>query len=161
MTQATLPNDEIEGDAPDVAELLEELRLAEARLGRRRQQQSGMTESDRAAMRYLLERVGAEDVTQTMIARALHLSPASGTALIDRLVARNMITVKAHPHDRRKKLVHPADRDADPDHVDPLTSHLRALAGELQPSEARTIASFLKKVLGAVSGTATHPDKSR
>lgn len=160
MTQATLLVDETEGDAPDVAELLEELRLAEAKLGRRRQQQSGLTESDRAAMRYLLERMHVEEVTPTMISRALHLSPASGTALIDRLVARNMITVEAHPTDRRKKLVRASDRDANPDHVDPLTSHLRALAGELQPSEARTIASFLKKVLGAVSGTATHPGKS-
>ncbi|MHC2998683.1 MarR family winged helix-turn-helix transcriptional regulator [Microbacterium sp. HJ5] len=153
MTQSALLTADPGEDVPDVAEILEQLRLAEARLARARQQNSGLTETDRAAMRYLLERVDALEVTPTMIAKALHLSPAAGTALIDRLVDRGLIFVEPHPRDRRKKLVQPFDRNIDPDHVDPLTSHLRSLAAQLPPAEARTVASFLKKVLGAVSGT--------
>ena len=42
-----------------------------------------------------------------MIARALHLSPAAGTALLDRLVSRGLIDIEPHAHDRRKKLVRP------------------------------------------------------
>lgn len=144
-----------EGEDAGVAELLEELRLAGAKLTRQRQVPSGMSDTDRSAMRYLLERVDEHEVTPTMIAHALHLSPAAGTALMDRLVARGLIEIEPHGHDRRKKLVHPVDGNMVPDHLDPLTTRLRSLAGELTDIEARTVGSFLKRVLAAV--TAAHP----
>lgn len=142
------------GHRPDVAGILERLRLAEAKLARRREQQNGMNETDRAAMRYLLERVDTEEVTPSMIVRALHLSPASGTALIDRLVARGLVVVEAHAYDRRKKVIRPFDRNIDPDHLDPLTMQLRSLASELPAKDARVVASFLEEVLAMVSETA-------
>ncbi|MFC8681731.1 MarR family winged helix-turn-helix transcriptional regulator [Microbacterium ureisolvens] len=113
-----------------------------------------MNESDRAAMRYLLERVDAEEVTPGMVARALHLSPASGTALIDRLVARGLVVVGSHPRDRRKKLVRPFDRNVDPDHLDPLTTRLRTIADGLTTGDARIVASFLEEVLSTVTHAA-------
>ena len=102
-------------------------------------------------MRYLLERVDTQEVTPTMIARALHLSPAAGTALLDRLVSRGLIDIEPHDRDRRKKLVRPFDRNMDPDKLDPLTTRLRSLAAELTDFEARTVGSFLHKVLAAVA----------
>ena len=147
---ATAPaHDDIE---PDVARILEELRLAGARLARRREHQTGLSATDRAAMRFLLERVDTEDVSPTMVARALHLTPAAGTALMDRLVDRGLVSIEPHPRDRRMKVVSPFDRNIDPDHLDPLTSELRSLAAALPPQEARTIASFLTDVLRAVTG---------
>jgi hypothetical protein len=137
-----------------VAGILEQLRLAEARLARRREQQTGMNETDRAAMRYLLERVDSEEVTPSMIVKALHISPASGTALIDRLVARGLVVVEAHAYDRRKKVIRSFDRNIGPDHFDPLTTQLRSLASELPPDDARVVASFLEDVLALISGTA-------
>ena len=145
----------VHDDLPDVASILEQVRLAEARLARKRQHESGMVETDRAAMRYLLENGDAREVTPSMIARALHLSPASGTALIDRLVARGMIAVRPHPRDRRKKLVHPLDRNTDPDHLDPLTTRVRAIAAGLPARDARVIAAFLESVLNAVNSEHT------
>lgn len=145
------PTASADGRRPDVAGLLERLRLAEAKLARQREQQTGMNETDRAAMRFLLERVDSEEVTSGMIARAVHLSPASGTALIDRLVARGLVIVAGHPRDRRKKLVRPFDRNTDPDHLDPLTTRLRALAAQLPASEARVVATFLEDVLTTVT----------
>jgi DNA-binding transcriptional ArsR family regulator len=141
------------GRRPDVAGILERLRLAEARLARQREQ-TGLNETDRAAMRYLLERVDTEEVTPSRIARALHLSPASGTALIDRLVDRGLVVVDAHPHDRRKKIVRPFDRNVDPDHLDPLTTRLRTLAADLPVHDARVVADFLEEVLATVSHAA-------
>lgn len=158
MKEAQASPEAVDDGIPDVAGLLEELRLAEARLARKRQLQSGMTETDRTAMRYLLERVDTEEVTPTMIARALHLSPAAGTALMDRLVERGMIDIEPHAGDRRKKLVRPFDRNLDPDQLDPLTSRLRSLAEELTDIEAHTVGRFLRKVLAAV--TATSPQTS-
>ncbi|KAF2416120.1 hypothetical protein B2K11_17435, partial [Microbacterium sp. B35-30] len=67
QTEASEP---AESERPDVAGILEHLRLAEAKLTRQREQQSGMTETDRAAMRYLLERDDSEEVTPGRIARA-------------------------------------------------------------------------------------------
>ena len=110
-----------------------------------------MTETDRAAMRFLLESEDAEGVTPGRIARALHLSPASGTALIDRLVARGLVAVAGHPHDRRKKLVRPLDDDIDLDHLDPLTTRLRSLADKLTSGDARIVAAFLEDVLATVT----------
>lgn len=148
MEDATMSTET--SDEPDVAGILERLRLAEARLARQRERQTGLNETDRAAMRFLLERVDTEEVTPTMIVRALHLSPASGTALIDRLVDRGMVTVNSHPHDRRKKLVRPFDRNLDPDHLDPLTMRLRRLASRLPATDARVVAGFLEEVLATV-----------
>ena len=154
MTDTVLPPAAQEVEFAEVAELLEQLRLTEGRLARRRRRrESGLTETDRAAIRYLLERPDGEDSTPSMIARALHLAPASGPALIDRLVERRVIFVEAHPHDRRKKLVRLVDRGADPDHVDPLTTRLRAIVAQLTVADARVVASFLRTVLGAVGGT--------
>ena len=155
MTETAKPSTPMtEGRGPDVASVLERLRFAEAKLARRREQQTGMNETDRAAMRYLLERDDAEEVAPSMIVRALHLSPASGTALIDRLVARGLVVVEGHPHDRRKKIVRPFDRDIDPDHLDPLTMQLRSLAAGLPASDARIVARFLEDVLAMVSASA-------
>ena len=154
MTESTTPTPATYGHRPDVASLLERLRFAEAKLARRREQQTGMNETDRAAMRYLLERVDTEEVTPSMIARALHLSPASGTALIDRLVARGLVVAEGHRHDRRKKIIRPSDGSLDPDHLDPLTMELRSLASALPPKDARVVADFLEDVLAVVSKTA-------
>ncbi|HET8926579.1 MAG TPA: MarR family transcriptional regulator [Microbacterium sp.] len=148
-----------DGEVPEVADILEQLRLAEAKLTRQRQQRSEMNDTDRSAMRYLLERVDTQEVTPTMIARALNLSPAAGTALMDRLVGRGMIDIEPHGRDRRKKLVRPFDRNMDPDQLDPLTTRLRALAAELTDIEARTVGSFLNKVLAAVA--AASPQAAR
>ncbi|KJL44865.1 MULTISPECIES: MarR family winged helix-turn-helix transcriptional regulator [Microbacterium] len=155
MTEIATPSTATaDGRGPDVAGLLERLRLAEAKLARRREQQTGMNETDRAAMRYLLEQVETAEITPSMIVRALHLSPASGTALIDRLVGRGLVVVEAHPHDRRKKIVRPFDRNIDPDRLDPLTMQLRSLASGLPASDARIVAGFLEDVLAMVSETA-------
>ena len=143
-----------DGNRPDVAGILESLRLAEARLARQREHQSGMNETDRAAMRFLLEHVDTEEVTPGMISRALHLSPAAATALIDRLIARSLVVVTNHPKDRRKKLIQPFDRNIDPDHLDPLTTKLRSIAEDLPTGEARVVARFLEEVLATVSRAA-------
>jgi len=151
VSKTVLPSASDNDGQPDVAGILERLRLADARLARQREQQTGMNESDRAAMRYLLERIDADAATPGMMAKALHLSPASATALIDRLVARDLVAVSSHPHDRRKKLVRPLDRSIDPDHLDPLTSRLRTLARKLPESDARIVATFLEDVLATVT----------
>jgi DNA-binding MarR family transcriptional regulator len=138
-------------DDLDVAAALERLRLAEARLTRQRQTDSGLSDTDRAAMRYILESaVTAAEITPSMIASRLRLSPAAGTALVDRLVAGGFVSVDSHPTDRRKKVVTPSDRNLDPDHIDPVTTRLRRLVAQLSPEDAAVIAKFLHRVVDTV-----------
>lgn len=130
---------------------LERLRLAEARRARRRQSQSGLIESDRAAMRLVLEADDhGIDVTASLIAARLGLSPASTTALVDRLVDAGLVTVRPHPSDRRKKLIQPIDRSLDPDRLDPLTVRLRDAVQALSGSDALVVQAFLDAVIAAV-----------
>src|SRR6478672_10121649 len=87
-----------------VTDAVDRLRVAEARLGRQRAGQSGLNDTDRAAVRFVSEFPG-DAVTPSMIADQLHLSPSSVTTLLDRLVAKRLLKVEPHPADRRSKRV--------------------------------------------------------
>ena len=94
--------DTAEDHATTAARAVERLRLAEARLARRRQTDCGPSENARAAMRLILERADAGlSVTPTEIAQSLAVSTASVTGMLDRLHAGGLITLAANPADRR------------------------------------------------------------
>ncbi|MBZ4486874.1 MarR family transcriptional regulator [Microbacterium sp. cx-55] len=136
----------------NVAQLVEQLRLAEAKLARQRQSASGLNDTDRAAVRFILEYSdSASPMTPSVLAAALHLTPPAMTSVVDRLIKGGFITVTPHPTDRRKKVIEPFDRTIDPDHVDPLTTRIRGIAATLAPEHAVIVAGFLQQVLAAVS----------
>lgn len=141
----------------DAARAVEHLRLAEASLSRRRQNDCGPSETDRLAMRYILEQNDAgRAVTPTDLARYLSVTTASITALLNRLGRGQMITLRPHPDDRRKRLVIPVDRSDDPDLIDPLTATVREAAADLSPQEAELIARFLDQITDAVGKECQH-----
>ncbi|QEW00833.1 MarR family transcriptional regulator [Microbacterium caowuchunii] len=159
MTSAAHPIDSAqaptEGD-PDrperVARLVEQLRLVDAQLVRQRSSPSGFSDADRAVIRLILEETArGSEITPSFIAARLHLTPPAVTAIVDRLSRAGIATVSPHPTDRRKKLVTPMDDSIHADHVDPLTSRLRALAARLSPEDSAVIADFLQDVLTAIS----------
>lgn len=136
----------------EVARLVEQLRLAEGRLARQRQTASGLNDSDKAAIRYILENDdAAAEITPSVMATSLHLTPPAMTVVLDRLVAGGFVTVTPHPTDRRKKIVKPFDRSMDPDHLDPVTTRLRALASRLRAAEARAVSAFLADVIDIIT----------
>jgi DNA-binding MarR family transcriptional regulator len=139
-----------------LTDAVERLRLAEARLGRQRAGDAGLNDADRAAIRYLVEQGDSGvPVTPSLLAARLHMSPSAVTALVDRLVAKGMVSLQPHPTDRRSKVVVAFDRTIDPDQIDPLTQRLRTLSARLSPRDADLIAEFLEDVTEAV--TAQHP----
>ncbi len=142
---------------PDVGALLESVRRADARLGRRRRVRAGLSDTDRAAMRFLVERGRTTEVTTSMIVAALHLAAASGTALVDRLLARGLVVVHVSPDDRRKKVIRLVDDTMNPDDVDPLTTSLRAIAARLTLSDAHVVGGFLEEVLDTLNHAAPPP----
>lgn len=140
-----------------VTDAVERLRLAEARLGRQRAGTAGLNDADRAAVRYITE-LGDRgvDVTPTMLASHLHLSPSTVTGLVDRLVAKELVSLVPHPRDRRSKILVLFDRSIDPDVVDPLTARLREISARLTPRDAEVIADFLHEVTKAVREQPRH-----
>ncbi|MEV7873805.1 MarR family transcriptional regulator [Microbacterium sp. NPDC089188] len=133
--------------ASTTAQAVERLRLAEARLARRRQTECGPSENARAAMRLILERADAgARITPTEIAQSLAISTASVTGMLDRLHAGGLISFEANPADRRSKFVMPLDRDADPDAVDPVTARIREFALDLPTDTAGQLVQFLDRV---------------
>lgn len=139
---------EIEDDAATAAaRAMERLRLAEARLARRRQSDCGPSENARAAMRLVLERADADStVTPTEVAQYLGISAASVTGMLDRLHAGGLIGFVTNPADRRSKFIVPFDRGTDPDAIDPITAQIRAFAAELPDGTADHVAAFLDRV---------------
>ncbi|MEV7768978.1 MarR family transcriptional regulator [Microbacterium sp. NPDC086615] len=139
----------VENDDPSTvaARAVERLRLAEARLARRRQTDCGPSENARAAMRLILERADdAQTVTPTEIAQALGVSTASVTGMLDRLHAGGLIGFIANPDDRRSKFVVPFDRSVDADAIDPVTARIREFALTLPADAAGHLATFLDQV---------------
>lgn len=139
---------ETEDDPSTVAaRAVERLRLAEARLARRRQTDCGPSENARAAMRLILERADeGATVTPTEIAQALAVSTASVTGMLDRLHAGGLIGFVANPADRRSKFVIPFDRSTDADAIDPVTARIREFALDLPAGAADQLADFLDRV---------------
>lgn len=137
--------------ADDAAWAVERLRLAEAQLGRRRQAACGPGDSDRAAMRFLLEEADmGRLVTPGDLVEHLGIVSSSVTGLLDRLRDGGLIETRPHPSDRRRKIVLPVDRNDDPSSIDPLSGVIRSLAEELSDEEAAGIARFLDRVAAAV-----------
>lgn len=108
MSEAEAKGDLADPRRPDVGALLEGVRRADARIGRRRHPPAGLSETDRAAMRFLVETGRNTEATTTMIVAALQLVAGSGTALVDRLLARGLVVVDVSSQDRRKKVIRPA-----------------------------------------------------
>lgn len=133
------------------AAALERLRLAEARLSRRRQSECGPSENARAAMRFVLERSDAgEPVTPRALAEHLGVSAAAVTGILDRLHTGGLIAFEANPDDRRSKYVVPFDRSADADAIDPLTARIRDSAERLGPDVAVAVAAFIDELIDSV-----------
>ncbi|MET0303788.1 MAG: MarR family transcriptional regulator [Microbacteriaceae bacterium] len=136
----------------DVAWAIEELRHAEAQLFRRRQTTCGPSETDRSAMRYILEQTDAgAEVVPRDLARHLSITSASTTALVDRLTGGGLITSRPNPRDRRSKILMPVNRSDDPDEIDPLTARIRHLTEDLSAEEAALVTGFLRQVTETVA----------
>ncbi|WP_186329466.1 MarR family winged helix-turn-helix transcriptional regulator [Agrococcus jejuensis] len=139
---------DVPGDDPttQLTWAVEELRLAESRLSRRRQTSCGPGHSEREAMRFIADRADAgKPATPTEVATHLGLTTPSVSAIIRRLQDGGLISTRQHADDRRSKLLEPSSRNA-PDTADALAPAIRAAAAELDPAEAKRLAAFLAHV---------------
>jgi DNA-binding MarR family transcriptional regulator len=148
--------DDEAGAAPGVRVLdaLREYCAAEAAMRKRTRESMGMGETDLLAIRLLLraQRTG-RDLGPKDLARALGISSASTTILVDRLVASGHVERRAHPTDRRALIVVPTvDSDSEVRAtLDRMHSRMIAVADDLDASEAEVVTRFLRAMRDAVA----------
>ena len=156
MARAGLPST---GDVGEhgVAQSLEDLRLAEARLDRRDDGRRDLASRDRAALRYVAERAdGGEPATPTELAEHLGISRSAVTALVTRLVAAGSIATRIHVTDGRSKLLQPMQRTTGVDDHDLLGESIREAVATLSEQDAGTVRDFLELLREIVDRKAAH-----
>lgn len=131
-------------DPYGVAFALEELRLAEARLDRRRQGHSPSAR-ERAAARFVFERAdGGDPATPRQLADHLGVSQSTVTEMLVRLTAVGVVATRPHPVDGRSKVLVPVSRNDHVDGVDALTDRIRAAVAALSDEQAEGVRGFLE-----------------
>ncbi|WP_157674708.1 MarR family winged helix-turn-helix transcriptional regulator [Agrococcus jejuensis] len=143
MTDDTMQQAREDTDEHGVSWALEELRLAEARLDRRRQGRAP-TSRERAATRWIFERDDAGDpATPSELAEHLGISQSTASELIAKLVDDGIVATRQHPRDGRSKVLSPMNRN---DHIegdDALTDEIRIAVAHLTDEQAIAVRDFL------------------
>lgn len=138
--------------APPAAQAVQALRRADAHLSRRRLATQRRGATDRAAVRFVIEQArSGRAVSPSDLARYLEISTASVTAVLERLMAAQLVSLRPHPTDKRRKLVEPFDPDDDENVTDPLTAHIRSIAAEYSGADEKLLVEFLARITDAVN----------
>ncbi|HEX9088004.1 MAG TPA: MarR family transcriptional regulator [Arthrobacter sp.] len=147
------PDDRIDPPAA-VLQALRDYRTVEVARRRSTRDSMGMGETDLLALRYLLRaQAGGERVGPKDLSRALGITTASTTSLIDRLVSSGHVRREPHPTDRRSLLIVPTvatDAEVRATLGD-MHRRMMAVAEGLSAEEARTVVSFLRRMSEAVA----------
>ncbi|MFC7431971.1 MULTISPECIES: MarR family winged helix-turn-helix transcriptional regulator [unclassified Agrococcus] len=134
-------------DPATVAEALEELRLAEARLERRREALSEPGDIERSVLRHVFACADRDDpATPSELAVHVGLSRPAISTMLRRLEHEGLVALRPHPGDGRSKIVLPVSRNDHLDGDDALTDGIRAVAARLSHDEAQTVARFLDEL---------------
>lgn len=130
----------------DVLNLLRRYREAERRMRQRTRDSMSMGETDLLALRHLLRETRAgRPVRQRDLATALEISPASASALVDRLIKDGYARRSPHPDDRRSVIIETTARTDDEVRATLGRMHRRMLDAveALTPQELAAVAKFL------------------
>lgn len=129
----------------DLVARVDELRRAEAQLGRRLAALRAPNDTDREAMRHITDAPAEAPATPGSLAAHLNVSTAAITSLLRRLQERGQIIVAPHPQDARSKILRPSLRDLHSP-ADELTQRVAALADEFTPEQTAAISRFLHRL---------------
>lgn len=136
---------DIRTTSTDLVALVDELRRAEAQLGRRLAALRAPNDTDREAMRFITDAPADSPATPGGLAAHLNVSTAAITSLLRRLQERGQIVVAPHPADARSKVLRPSLRDLHSP-ADELTQRIAELANEFTPEQTAAISRFLHRL---------------
>ncbi|MFM2475330.1 MarR family winged helix-turn-helix transcriptional regulator, partial [Burkholderia cenocepacia] len=145
-------------DRTTVAEALEELRLAEARLERRRESLAQPSAIERSVLRWVFERADEHDpATPSDLAEHVGLTRPAMSILLRRMESGGLVVLRPHPGDGRSKIVLPMSRNDHLDGDDALTDDIRAVASRLSSQQASLVVGFLEDLREVVDRTTPLP----
>lgn len=124
---------------------VEDLRRADAQFTRRLLAMRAPNDTDRAAMRFIVQAPSDSPATPGELAAHLGVSTAAITTLIRRLQDRGQIVVAPHPDDARSKILRPSLRDINSP-VDELSRRIESVAEEFTDDQAAHVARFLRRL---------------
>lgn len=137
----------------DVLNMLRRYRGAETAMRARTRVSMGMNETDLMALRFLLREQRAERLVRPIdIARALDISTASTTTLIDRLEKGGHARREPHPTDRRAGVVVPtvsSDEEVR-ETLGAMHRRMLSLVDELSDHERAIVTRFLAGMTSAI-----------
>jgi DNA-binding MarR family transcriptional regulator len=136
---------DIRTTSSDLVARVDELRRAEAQLGRRLAALRAPNDTDREAMRFIADAPADAPATPGGLAAHLNVSTAAITSLLRRLQERGQIVVAPHPADARSKVLRPSLRDLHSP-ADELTQRVAELANEFTPEQTAAISRFLHRL---------------
>lgn len=115
-----------------------------------------LKETDYHAMAILMR----DPMGPTQLARALHITSAAATAVVDRLVRAGHAVREPHPDDRRRMIIRAMDasRATTMEHVYPMMSMVE---GELDKLDERGRAAVLTFLRGTATCLETYRDELR
>jgi len=131
--------------ATELVARVDELRRAEAQFGRRLAAVRAPNDTDREAMRYILDAPDDAPATPGGLAAHLNVSTAAITSLLRRLQERGQIVVAPHPADARSKVLRASLRDLNAQ-ADELTQRIESLASEFTQEQTDAITRFLRRL---------------
>ncbi len=87
------------------------------------------------------------------LARSLHMTSGTMTAVLDRLAAHGHLERGPHPSDRRRVALHltPGAHEAARAHVRPMAATITELASRLSPAERAAAGGFLERLIDIVT----------
>ncbi|SEB91530.1 DNA-binding transcriptional regulator, MarR family [Paramicrobacterium humi] len=136
----------------EVMRAMRNWRTAEEALANASKRYMKLNETDMRAIRLLIRaREQGEVVTPKDIARAVGISSASTTKLVDRLVAGGHVVRRPHPTDRRTVCIEVTEstRVAARESVGRQHARRFAVAAQLEPAERETVIRFLSRLAEA------------
>ena len=143
----------------DLLNLLREYREAEKAMRARTRESMGMGETDLVALRFLVrERAAGRVCRQRDLAKALELTPASTSALVDRLSRLRYIRRVPHPEDRRSvelEILVKTDREVKAT-LSEMHARMIQAAESLTEEERAGAAKFLTGLISSVRSTDAH-----
>ena len=134
----------------DLVTCVDELRRADAQFGRRLAAVRAPNDTDREAMRFIIDAPNDAPATAGGLAAHLNVSTAAITSLLRRLQDRGQIVVAPHPADARSKVLRPSLRDLHQP-ADELTQRIQSIASEFTPEQTEAVARFLRRLTEEIS----------
>ncbi|MGJ0390303.1 MarR family winged helix-turn-helix transcriptional regulator [Microbacterium sp. CGR1] len=136
---------ELQTTATKLVARVDELRRAEAQLGRRLAAMRAPNDTDREAMRFITDAPADAPATPGSLAAHLNVSTAAITSLLRRLQERGQIVIAPHPADARSKVLRPSLRDLHSP-ADELTQRVESIASEFTPEQTEAVTRFLRRL---------------